>query len=246
MRRSRRWIQALPMIAALPLSACAASSASPETVPPAQVEHVKGTGLSRLVLTSDAIRRLDLATAPVRIETIHRLRVVGGEVVAPPPAGVAGAPLAGGMWVRALLDPSDVRELDRARPALVEALVAGAVGSPARAATGGAGQDPRVVYYRLEGPGRGLAIGQRVRVRLPLTGGGPQKVIPYQAVIYGVDGTPWTYTSPEPRTFIRARIQVDSIQGVTAVLSEGPPAGTLVVTVGAEELFGAEFEFEGE
>ncbi|MGZ4480632.1 MAG: hypothetical protein ACXVY5_00370 [Gaiellales bacterium] len=236
----------LPMIAALPLSACAASSASQETVPPAQVEHVKGTGLSRLVLTADAIRRLDLATAPVRVETIHRTRVVGGEVVAAPPASAVATLVTGGVWVRTLLDPGDVRQLDRARPAQVEALVAGAVGAPARAVPGRAGHDPRVVYYRLEGPGRGLTVGQRVRVRLPLTGGGPQKVIPYPAVIYGVDGTAWTYTNPEPRTFIRARIQVDSIEGNRAVLSDGPPEGTMVVTVGGEELFGAEFEFEGE
>jgi len=28
------------------------------------------------------------------------------------------------------------------------------------------------------------------------------------------------------------------------VLSEGPPVGTLVVTVGGAELYGAEFEFQ--
>jgi len=35
---------------------------------------------------------------------------------------------------------------------------------------------------------------------------------------------------------------VDYIEGDQAVLTEGLPAGTKVVTVGGQELFGAEFE----
>ena len=45
---------------------------------------------------------------------------------------------------------------------------------------------------------------------------------------------------------VRAPIQVASIQGDTAVLSDGPAPGTEVVTVGGEELLGTEFAIEGE
>jgi hypothetical protein len=73
-------------------------------------------------------------------------------------------------------------------------------------------------------------------------GGVTRKVVPYGAVLYDVNGDTWVYTSPEPLVFVRHHIVVDYISGDRAVLSGGPPAGTKVVTVGAAELFGAEFE----
>ena len=69
----------------------------------------------------------------------------------------------------------------------------------------------------------------------------PRKVIPYAALLYDADGSSWTYTNPEPLVFVRHRVSVDHIVNDLAVLSEGPPSGTPVVTVGASELFGAEF-----
>jgi hypothetical protein len=67
-----------------------------------------------------------------------------------------------------------------------------------------------------------------------------QPSVPYSALIYTPTGETLVYTNPAPRTFVRADVKVDSIQGDTAVLTEGPPAGTQVVTVGAAELFGTE------
>jgi hypothetical protein len=69
-----------------------------------------------------------------------------------------------------------------------------------------------------------------------------RKVVPYAAVLYDAQGDTWVYTSPEPQVYIRHRISVDYIDRDLAVLSDGPPIGTTVVTVGAAELFGAEFE----
>ena len=66
-------------------------------------------------------------------------------------------------------------------------------------------------------------------------------VVPYSAVMYVSNGDTFVYTSPEPRTFIRQAVNIDFIEGDSAVLNEGPPAGTQVVTVGAAELFGTEF-----
>lgn len=76
----------------------------------------------------------------------------------------------------------------------------------------------------------------------PAPGGGRRRtVIPYAAVIYDTHGVTWTYTNPESLVFLRRRIRVDSIDGDRAVLADGPPVGTAVVTAGAAELFGAEF-----
>ena len=66
--------------------------------------------------------------------------------------------------------------------------------------------------------------------------------IPYAAVLYDPNGTTWTYTNPEPRVFIRSPVTVERIVGSHAFLSSGPPAGTTVVTVGAAELLGTEYE----
>jgi hypothetical protein len=67
-----------------------------------------------------------------------------------------------------------------------------------------------------------------------------RKVVPYAAVIYDENGDTWTFTSPQPLTYLREPIDVEFIEGDTAVLSDGPGAGTTVVTVGAAELLGTE------
>jgi hypothetical protein len=69
-------------------------------------------------------------------------------------------------------------------------------------------------------------------------------VMPYGAVLYNADGSTFTYTSPAPRVYVRARIRVERIDGDDAILSKGPPIGTNVVTVGSQELFGSEYEVE--
>lgn len=69
--------------------------------------------------------------------------------------------------------------------------------------------------------------------------------VPYAALIYDGAGKTWVYTAPEPRTYIRAAVTVDQITGDKVQLRSGPAAGTEVVTLGAAELFGAEFGTKG-
>jgi multidrug efflux pump subunit AcrA (membrane-fusion protein) len=64
--------------------------------------------------------------------------------------------------------------------------------------------------------------------------------IPYAAILYEPNGDTYAFTESEPLTFVRRPITVASIAGKSAVLSDGPPPGTKVVTVGASELYGAE------
>ena len=75
---------------------------------------------------------------------------------------------------------------------------------------------------------------------------GTHKVIPYSAVVYDTDGSTWTYVESAARTFVRDRITVAGIDGPTAVLTRGPAPGARVVTVGAPELLGAEYDISGE
>ena len=69
-----------------------------------------------------------------------------------------------------------------------------------------------------------------------------RKVVPYASVLYDNNSATWVYTSPEPLVFVRHHIAIEYIEGDRAVLSDGPTAGTAVVTAGASELFGTELE----
>ena len=97
------------------------------------------------------------------------------------------------------------------------------------------------ISYQVDGNLNGLKAGDRVPVKFSRPkSGGLQKVVPYSAVIYGAHGDTWLYVNPEPLVFVRHAIIVDYIDDEQAVLKEGPAVGTLVVTVGAAELFGFE------
>jgi len=76
----------------------------------------------------------------------------------------------------------------------------------------------------------------------PIRQNGQETVLPYDAVIYGADGKTYTYTAPEPLTYVRQEIDIDQVAGDSVMLSDGPPIGTQVVTVGAAEVYGTEFE----
>ena len=81
---------------------------------------------------------------------------------------------------------------------------------------------------------------QTTAVRAEGRGADERTIVPYSAIVYETDGETWVYTSPEELKFVRDHVVVEEIDGDRAVLSEGPAAGTEVVTVGVAELFGAE------
>lgn len=66
--------------------------------------------------------------------------------------------------------------------------------------------------------------------------------VPYASILYTPDGKTWVYQMPEERVFVRHEIDVDYIEGKLAFLDAGPPAGTMVATVGVAEIYGSEFE----
>ena len=148
MKHSDRWLVVAVLFVCLALGACKQTSVEVEEESgPARVEHLQGDEPTRVTLTEEAAKRLDIQTAPIRDMEIN---------------------------------------------------------------------------------------------------GKQRRVIPYAAVLYDTEGNTWTYTSPEPLVFVRHRLQVDYIDGELAILSDGPSAGSAVVTVGAAELYGSELEFEEE
>ena len=142
-RTSRKWMVVALPLAALPLVSCQQAESSEQQTPPAQVERVAGSEVSRVTLTERAAERLDVQTQAVQ--------------------GVARS-------------------------------------------------------------------------------GSATTVVPYGAVLYDAQGATWVYTSPERLVFVRHPVVIEAIQGETAYLSAGPEVGTLVVSVGAAELYGTELD----
>ncbi|MEQ4519887.1 hypothetical protein ABLI39_11060 [Pseudarthrobacter sp. B907] len=86
---------------------------------------------------------------------------------------------------------------------------------------------------------------ERVGLKTDVTAVDPQTQklsVSYWAILYDSTGKTWVYTNPEPRVYVRQGVTVERVNGAVALLSEGPAAGTVVVTTGAEELYGAEFD----
>ena len=71
---------------------------------------------------------------------------------------------------------------------------------------------------------------------------GKRKVVPHLALIYNPDGDAFVYTKPKPQTYIRAPVEVVDVVGDRVVLSDGPPGGATIVTLGAAELLATEYE----
>ena len=86
-----------------------------------------------------------------------------------------------------------------------------------------------------------LRPGQRVSVQLPLVGNSEQRVIPWSAVVQDINGGYWIYEKTGEHKFARRRVQVKQVVDSWAVLEQGPPVGTTIVTTGAAEVFGTEF-----
>ena len=77
----------------------------------------------------------------------------------------------------------------------------------------------------------------------PVERRGSRLMVPYDAVYLDAHGEFWVYTNPEPLVFVRAPIEIARETSTQAILSDGPPAGMQVVTVGVPELYGSETEF---
>jgi hypothetical protein len=82
---------------------------------------------------------------------------------------------------------------------------------------------------------------RRVGIEVRAVAPGPTGTqIPYGAVLYDPKGATSTFVQTGPLSYARQPITLDHIEGGIAFLTAGPPVGTMVVTVGAAELYGAE------
>lgn len=167
---------------------------------------------------------------------------------APPAAARAPSPVPDEAWILVTLSPGEWDRLAKDKPARVLPL-ATRDKSASEIFAKPSGMQPQEdskrsmlkLYYVVPGKDHGLAMNKRMRVELQLSGSDEtQKVVPYRAVYYDAKGAPWVYVNTQPLTFERQRITVERVVGDMAVLSDGPPLGTPVVTTGAALLYGVE------
>ncbi|MGH8432466.1 MAG: hypothetical protein ACREUF_18910 [Solimonas sp.] len=165
-----------------------------------------------------------------------------------PVAAPATSPANGDVWVLVTLSPAEWDRLAKDKPArllplatrekLKNEVLAQPSGMPALEDTK---RSMLSLHYVVPGKNHGLALNSRMRVELPLLGSDDkQKVVPYGAVYYDAKGAAWVYVNATPLVFARQRISIERVVGDLAVLSEGPPVGTPVVTTGAALLYGVE------
>ena len=161
----------------------------------------------------------------------------------------AAAPVARGeSWVVVNLSPGEYERINRDKPARITPLYTRDKGVPPMVAK--LSDDPPLedskrsmlaLHYVLPDASHGLPASTRVRVELQLAGPeDKQKVVPYNALYYDSKGQTWVYVNPQPLTYERQRVTVQRVVGNQAVISDGPPVGTAVVTVGAALLYGTE------
>jgi hypothetical protein len=243
MQSHKRWMAAALIIAGFHLLACSEKEDTrSEELHPATVEKVANSEFSRVKLSPKAAERLGVQTEEVREVLVTRKRRPWGEVMASP---LARSDNGGAVWVRVPLIEGDLKQIDLGQQARVLPpsggdTAAGLTARPVQKPPFGDSEEP-ALYYAVESAGAALVPGEYVRVETPVPGSEAQrKIVPYAAVMYGPHGETWVYTNPEPLTFIRHSIAIDYIDGDQVVLSDGPPTGTKVVTVGVAELYGTE------
>lgn len=153
------------------------------------------------------------------------------------------------VWVRVPLPVGDLDAIERGEPAQVGKLsappgaqlrLAKPVAAPPSANPLAATVD---VFYELSNADGKLFPGQRLGITIPLADAGESLSIPWSALVFDIYGGTWVYEQVGPRRYARRRVMVGYTVGEDAMLANGPPAGTKVVTAGVQELFGAETGF---
>ena len=113
--------------------------------------------------------------------------------------------------------------------------------------TSGVGGQPPSARMERVGPHGALSVvlsplgAQRVGVQTAAaaTAGRGQTAVPYSALLYQPNGSSVVYTVTGPLTYTLATVSVASMQGSQVYLT-GLTPGTVVVTVGGEELLGVQ------
>nr|TFG55611.1 MAG: HlyD family efflux transporter periplasmic adaptor subunit [Hyphomicrobiales bacterium] len=151
------------------------------------------------------------------------------------------------LWVKVPVYAGEIRTIDRSMPAHIQPLgrwgdldgvEVRPLAGPLTGDTNAASVD---LFYLLNNAERIFNPAERVSVVLPVTTEAEALVVPLSAIWRDIHGGEWVYQNIAPQTYARRRVSIARSSGDFAVLASGPPAGTMVATVGVAELAGTEF-----
>ncbi len=149
-------------------------------------------------------------------------------------------------WVRVTLPVGDLEDIAHDREAQVGSLSAHA-GQPMQSAMPVSAPpiaNPQAysvdLLYVLHNSGEEAIPGRRVGVLTPVKHASESLTLPASAVVFDALGGSWVYEQAAPLTYTRKRVTMSYVSGNDAVLSNGPAAGTPIITIGSQALFGAE------
>ncbi len=155
------------------------------------------------------------------------------------------------LWVRVPVHAATLPRLDGSLAATLaplrsgEAPDAAAPGREVLPVDGPPAADPARatvdLWYALPNPDGAWVPGQRVTVRVPTQAVADALVVPWSAVVFDAQGGTWVYARVADLTYRRTRVDLRRVTDGLAEIQPGLDVGTLVVTEGAPELFGAEF-----
>ena len=163
-----------------------------------------------------------------------------------------GAPLfevmnTSNVWVKVPVYVGELAEVDVDQPARLsnledrsgaKAVSARPVSAPPTATPLASSAD---LYYEVDNKDGRFRPGQKMNAGLPLRDEREALVVPDSAIVYDILGGSWIYESLGDHKYARRRVQVKYVIDKTAVLANGPPAGSKIVSEGAAELLGTEF-----
>lgn len=214
-----------------------------------RVDPIEGSKLHRVILTDRAAARLGIQTDVVSGREISRShRILGAAMVPPHPEALVPLLAGGGHGPTTVIHA--LRTIEASSMALGHAASicltgkAGAIGNQSarliaiiEAETP---DKPDDLFFVVDAVDQGLGLQQQVLVEFTTTEP-RRKTIQSAALVYDAGGETWVFVSPEPLVYVRHQVDVDFVQQDWAVLTDGPPEGTLVVTGGAMLLLGTEF-----
>jgi RND family efflux transporter MFP subunit len=157
------------------------------------------------------------------------------------------------LWVRVQVPSTELAQLVAAAPAQVAALAAAPSSPPILVLPVQPSplttqpQQGLVDRYFVLPESAGLQLGQRVSVWLALSGAEVSPVVPAASILYDPSGGAWLYERTAAQVFTRRHVEVVRMEEGLAVLSPrslataGLHLGSIIVTAGAMELYGAEF-----
>lgn len=150
------------------------------------------------------------------------------------------------LWVKVPIYSGDVSALTLSKPATIQKLgnsnskisVEATIATSPVTTNNSSLTD---VFYEINNEDRTFLPGEKVNVFLPKETSEKNIAVPYNAILYDYNGGEWVYVQTAPQTFVRTRVNVGHVTNGMAVITNGLKLGMEVVTLGAPELFGTEF-----